>query len=205
MKKLLALLMALCVMLSVVPAFADVAKTVEDGAALTHDQLVEKAMAEEGTFIVYGNTSRIATAAEAFGEKYGLKVESNNLKDAEIYTKLESEIKGSAKGADMVMIQDGASLIYAIEDGWVVNYVPAEVKENMGEADLYPLVHQYINKLFIYNNLGDSVPAIKNVWELTAPEMKGNIIFKNPKNETVNMNFLVMLTSEAWSNKLAEA
>lgn len=205
MKKLLALLMALCVMLSVVPAFADVAKTVEDGAALTHDQLVEKAMAEEGTFIVYGNTSRIATAAEAFGEKYGLKVESNNLKDAEIYTKLESEIKGSAKGADMVMIQDGASLIYAIEDGWVVNYVPAEVKENMGEADLYPLVHQYINKLFIYNKLGDSVPAIKNVWELTAPEMKGNIIFKNPKNETVNMNFLVMLTSEEWSNKLAEA
>ena len=205
MKKLLALLMALCVMLSVVPAFADVAKTVEDGAALTHDQLVEKAMAEEGTFIVYGNTSRIATAAEAFGEKYGLKVESNNLKDAEIYTKLESEIKGSAKGADMVMIQDGASLIYAIEDGWVVNYVPAEVKENMGEADLYPLVHQYINKLFIYNKLGDSVPAIKNVWELTAPEMKGNIIFKNPKDETVNMNFLVMLTSEEWSNKLAEA
>lgn len=205
MKKLLALLMALCVMLSVVPAFADVAKTVEDGAGLTHDQLVEKAMAEEGTFIVYGNTSRIATAAETFGEKYGLKVESNNLKDAEIYTKLESEIKGSAKGADMVMIQDGASLIYAIEDGWVVNYVPAEVKENMGEADLYPLVHQYINKLFIYNKLGDNVPAIKNVWELTAPEMKGNIIFKNPKNETVNMNFLVMLTSEAWSNKLAEA
>ena len=205
MKKLLALLMALCVMLSVVPAFADVAKTVEDGAALTHDQLVEKAMAEEGTFIVYGNTSRIATAAEAFGEKYGMKVESNNLKDAEIYTKLESEIKGSAKGADMVMIQDGASLIYAIEDGWVVNYVPAEVKENMGEADLYPLVHQYINKLFIYNKLGDSVPAIKNVWELTAPEMKGNIIFKNPKDETVNMNFLVMLTSEEWSNKLAEA
>ena len=205
MKKLLALVMALCMLLSAIPALADVAEVVAEGETLTHDELVEKALAEEGTFIVYGNTSRIANAVEAFGEVYGVKVESNNLKDAEIYTKLESEINGSAKGADMVMIQDGASLTYAMEDGWVVNYVPAEVRDNLAEGDLCPLVHQYINKLFIYNNLGDNVPAIKNVWELTAPEMKGNIIFKNPQNETVNMNFLVMLTSDAWSAKLAEA
>ena len=205
MKKLLALIMALCLALSDIPALADVAETVADGETLTHDQLVEKALAEEGTFIVYGNTSRIATAAEAFGELYGLKVESNNLKDAEIYTKLESEINGSAKGADMVMIQDGASLTYAMEDGWVVNYVPSEVKDSLAEDDLCPLVHQYINKLFIYNNLGDNVPAIHNVWELTAPEMKGNIIFTNPQNETVNMNFLTMLTNDYWSGKLAEA
>lgn len=205
MKKLLALIIALCMALSAIPALADVAETVADGETLTHDQLVEKALAEEGTFIVYGNTSRIATAAEAFGELYGLKVESNNLKDAEIYTKLESEINGSAKGADMVMIQDGASLTYAMEDGWVVNYVPAEVKDSLAEDDLCPLVHQYINKLFIYNNLGENVPAIHNVWELTAPEMKGNIIFKNPQNETVNMNFLTMLTNDYWSGKLAEA
>ena len=205
MKKLLALIMALCMALSAIPALADVAETVADSETLTHDQLVEKALAEEGTFIVYGNTSRIATAAEAFGELYGLKVESNNLKDAEIYTKLESESNGSAKGADMVMIQDGASLTYAMEDGWVVNYVPAEVKDSLAEDDLCPLVHQYINKLFIYNNLGENVPAIHNVWELTAPEMKGNIIFKNPQNETVNMNFLTMLTNDYWSGKLAEA
>ena len=205
MKKLLALVMALCMLLSAIPALADVAEVVAEGETLTHDELVEKALAEEGTFIVYGNTSRIANAVEAFGEVYGVKVESNNLKDAEIYTKLESEISGSAKGADMVMIQDGASLTYAMEDGWVVNYGPAEVRDNLAEGDLCPLVHQYINKLFIYNNLGDNVPAIKNVWELTAPEMKGNIIFKNPQNETVNMNFLVMLTSDAWSAKLAEA
>ena len=205
MKKLLALVMALCMLLSAIPALADVAEVVAEGETLTHDELVEKALAEEGTFIVYGNTSRIANAVEAFGEVYGVKVESNNLKDAEIYTKLESEINGSAKGADMVMIQDGASLTYAMEDGWVVNYVPAEVRDNLAEGDLCPLVHQYINKLFIYNNLGDNVPAIKNVWELTAPEMKGNIIFKNPQNETVNMNFLTMLTNDYWSGKLAEA
>lgn len=205
MKKLLALVLALCMLLSAIPALADVAEIVAEGESLTHDELLEKALAEEGTFIVYGNTSRITTAAEAFGELYGLAIESNNLKDAEIYTKLESEISGSAKGADMVMIQDGAALTYAIEDGWVINYIPADLKGNIAESDLVPLVHQYINKLFIYNNLGDDVPAITNVWELTAPEMKGRIITKNPQNETVNMNFLVMLTSDEWSAKLAEA
>lgn len=205
MKKFLAFLLAAMMLLASVPALADVAETVKAGEALTHDELVEKAKAETGAFIVYGNTSRIATAAEAFAALYGIPTQSNNLKDAEIYTKIESEVTGSAKGADMVMIQDGAQLTYAIEDGWLVNFVPAAVKDTVAEKDLNPLVHQYINKLFIYNNKGDAVPAIKNVWELTAPEMKGNIIFKNPENEIVNMNFLVMLTSDAWSAKLAEA
>ena len=57
MKKLLALVMALCMLLSAIPALADVAEVVAEGETLTHDELVEKALAEEGTFIVYGNTT----------------------------------------------------------------------------------------------------------------------------------------------------
>ena len=106
----------------------------------------------------------------------------------------------------MVMIQDGAQLTDAIAEGLVINFVPASVKDVLDPADQQPaLVHQYINKLFIYNNLGDSVPAIRNVWELTDPAMKGSIIFKNPESEKVNMNFLVMCTKDEWAAKLAEA
>ncbi len=205
MKKFLALLLAVMMMLAAIPALADVAQTVADAQALTHDELVEKALAETGNFVVYGNTSRITTALEAFCALYGITGEGNNLKDAEIYTKLESEVAGSGKGADMVMIQDGASLTYAMDDGILINYVPASVKETVAEGDQNPLIHQYINKLFIYNNKGDKVPAIKNVWELTDPAMKGNIIFKNPEQEQVNMNFLVMLTSDEWAAKLSDA
>ena len=204
MKKFLALMLSLCLLLSCTAAFADVKETVAGAENLTHDELVALAQAESGNFIVYGNTSRIETAVTAFGELYGIAVESSNLKDAEIYTKLEAEV-GAGSGADMVMIQDGAQLTYAMEDEWLVNYVPAAVKEFIGEEDQLPLVHQYINKLFIYNNLGENVPAIKNVWELTDPAMKSNIIFKNPENEQVNMNFLIMLTTDDWSNKLADA
>ena len=204
MKKMLSVLLALSLLLMAVPAFADVAADVEAGQALTHDELVEKAKAESGTFVVYGNTSRIATAAEDFAALYGITTEANKLKDQEIYTKLRNENGSTA--ADMVMIQDGAQLTDAIDEGLVINFVPASVKDALDEADQQPaLVHQYINKLFIYNNLGDHVPAIKNVWELTDPAMKGNIIFKNPESEKVNMNFLVMCTKDEWAEKLAAA
>jgi len=204
MKKILALSLALAMLLCAFPALADVAGDVEAGQALTHDELVEKAKAESGAFVVYGNTSRISTAAEEFAALYGIPCESNNLKDQEIYTKLRNENGNAA--ADMVMIQDGAQLTDAIDEGLVINFVPAAVKDALDEGDLQPaLVHQYINKLFIYNNLGENVPAIKNVWELTAPEMKGNVIFKNPESEKVNMNFLVMCTKPEWADKLAEA
>ncbi|MBQ8136391.1 MAG: ABC transporter substrate-binding protein [Clostridia bacterium] len=205
MKKFLAAVLALMMLLSTVPAMGDVASVVAEGANLSHDELVEKAMAETGDFLVYGNTSRIQNAFDDFKALYNLSGEASNLKDGPIYTKLESEVNSSTKGADMVMIQDGAQLIGAMESGWLVNYVPASVAEFVAEGDQTPLVHQYINKLFIYNNGGDNVPAIKNVWELTAPEMKGNVIFKNPEEEQVNMNFLVMCTSPEWSEKLAEA
>lgn len=199
MKKLLALLMAVCMLLAAVPALADVAATVEAAANLTHDELVEKAMAETGTFVVAGTTSRITTAAEAFAELYKIEINSTNLKDLEIYTKLESET------IDMVMIQDGAQLLDAIDAGIVINYVPASIKDSVSEEDQFPLAQQFTNKVFIYNNKGDDVPAIRNVWELTDPAMKDRIIFKSPTGEQVNMNFLIMLTSDEWSAKLADA
>ena len=206
MKKtlLLALILTLGMLLCAAPACADISADVEAGQAMTREELAEKAMAESGTFVVYGNTSRIATAAENFAALYGISVESNNLKDQEIYTKLRSENGRGA--ADMVMIQDGAQLSDAIDEGLVLNFVPASVKDVLEESDRQPaLVHQYLNKLFIYNNQGDSVPAIRNVWELTAPEMKGNVIFKNPETEKVNMNFLIMCTEPTWAEKLGEA
>jgi len=207
MKKLVSLLLVLAMVLTSSFALAEsVADLVKAGEAMTHDELVEKALAEEGTFIVYGNTSRIVTAAENFSALYGIPFEGSNLKDSEIYTKLENEIKGQAKGADMVMIQDGASLqSIAIENNYLVNFVPLSVKGSIAEADQNPLIQQFINKTFIWNNLGENVPNITNVWQLTEPQFKGNIVFKSPDAEQVNMNFLVMLTNEEWSGKLAVA
>ena len=40
-----------------------------------------KAKEETGKFVVAGNTSRIAAAAEAFEALYGIETESNTMKD----------------------------------------------------------------------------------------------------------------------------
>ena len=207
MKKIVALLLCCLLTLSFAGALAEsVADLCAAAESMSHEELLEKALAEEGTFVVYGNTSRIVTAAETFGALHGITIEGSNLKDSEIYTKLSTEIKGGAKGADMVMIQDGASLqSQALDTGYLVNFVPASVKDADAEGDRNPLIQQFINKVFIWNNRGESVPAITNVWQLTEPQFKGNIIFKTPDSEQVNMNFLVMLTNEEWSAKLEEA
>ena len=207
MKKIVALLLCCLLTLSFAGALAEsVADLCAAAESMSHKELLEKALAEEGTFVVYGNTSRIVTAAEAFGALHGITIEGSNLKDSEIYTKLSTEIKGGAKGADMVMIQDGASLqSQALDTGYLVNFVPASVKDAVAEGDRNPLIQQFINKVFIWNNRGENVPAITNVWQLTEPQFKGNIIFKTPDSEQVNMNFLVMLTNEEWSAKLEEA
>ncbi|MGX8707084.1 MAG: ABC transporter substrate-binding protein, partial [bacterium] len=88
MKRTLTLFLALAMLWCAVPALADVAADVEAGQSMTHDELLERASAEKGTFVVYGNTSRITTAAENFSALYNIPFESNNLKDQEIYTKL---------------------------------------------------------------------------------------------------------------------
>ena len=200
MKKILSLILVLVLACCACSAFADVADDIAAGSTMSHEELVAKAQAETGSFIAAGNTSRIEKALNAFSELYGMPVEAGKLKDQEIYEKLESTT------IDMVMIQDGANLLDYIDAGKLINFIPAGVKDAIAESDREPaLIHQFINKLFIYNNKGDNVPAIKNVWELTDPSMKGNVIFKSPATEKVNMNFLVMLTSDEWSAKLAEA
>lgn len=182
---------------------------------MTWDEIFAKAKEEKGDFRAYGNTSRIATAMEGFVAKYGqeLGLTSTNavsLKttDSEIYTKLEAESNSSnnSQNASMVMIQDGATLLlYREETDMLVNYVPKSMRNKVAEGDLVPLVQQYINKLFIWNNTGDNVPNITNVWQLTEPALKNKVFFKSPKLEQVNMNFLIMLTSDEWATKLAEA
>ena len=200
MKKFISAVLALMMALCAVSALADLAAEIEAGSAMTFEELLKKAGEEKGNFVVAGNTSRIVKAAAAFSSLYDIDIEAANMKDQAIYDKLDSS------AIDMVLIQDGARLLEHIAAGKLINFVPAGVGKDVSEAEREPaLVQQYINKVFIYNHLGENVPAIKNVWELTDPALKGQVLFKNPLKETVNMNFLVMLTNDFWSEKLAEA
>jgi len=181
---------------------------------LSTEELLALAKQEKGEFIVYGNTSRVASAVEGFVKKYGTELglttstaTGTKMNDADIYTTLLQEAVGSsAKVASVVMIQDGAQLMtYKAGTDILINYVPESMKSVVSEADQNPLVHQYINKLFIWNNIGQSEQVLTNVWQLTEPQWKNKVFFKNPTTEQVNMNFLVMCTSDDWSARIARA
>lgn len=192
-----------------------IADLIAAGEKMTTEELIAKAKEETGQFIAYGNSSRITSAMEGFIAKYGAQIgltadnaKASKQSDSEIYQLIAQEAgnANNSKGASMVLVQDGATLsTYLSATSFFDNFVPKTYAGVIGDADKTPLVHQYINKLFIWNNTGDNVPSFTNVWELTEAAYKNKIYFKSPNSEQVNMNFLIMLTSEEWSQKLADA
>ena len=227
MRKLLSVLLAAAFMLSAVGLLAacgggggdEQADAVADKVAaaqnMTDEELIALAKEESGKFIAYGNSSRIVDAMNGFVTKYGTQIglsssnaTASKLDDSSIYQTITTEATAVDKSsaASMVLVQDSATLSqYREQTTLLTNYVPKGMSNVMTESDMVPLAHQYINKLFIWNNTGSNVPSFTNVWELTESKYAEKIYFKSPTSEQVNMNFLIMLTSDTWSGKLETA
>lgn len=225
MKKMLAVVLSLVMVLSMLVGCSNKGGNEQGGSALddmikeaqgmTTEQLLEKAKAETGDFVAYGCTSRITAAMSNFvalyGEELGLTEEhaiASKQSDSEIYTLLsnEAEVSDNSKNASFVLLQDSATLMqYRENSDLLANYIPNGMESAMDQNDLLPLAHQFINKLFIWNNTGGKAPAFDNVWAVTEDAYAGLIYFKSPTSEQVNMNFLIMLTGDEWSAKLKEA
>ena len=174
-------------------------------ADLTREELIAAAQAE-GRVVVYSVTSRIANAAEAFERRYGIRVEHSNLNDGALVQKVSTEVGGRIAGADFVISQDSGRVFgQLLATNYLVNYVPPSFRDVIPEQYQNPLVFQLNNKVFIFNSEKTQTPVISNVWETTEPQWRGLIQFKAPNSEGVNMNFLTMLTSPEWSQKLAQA
>lgn len=171
---------------------------------MSHDELVAAAQ-KEGTLTIYTHSSRTAKAAAGFTEQYGIKVDVTQLKDSEMIDKVSKEAAADLDGADLIFCQDG-SRVYPelLMAGYVQNYIPPTRADQVDPKYSDPLVWEFITKLFIYNNEKAGSP-ITNVWQLTEPEFKGRLQFKDPFSEGVNMNFFTMVTNDAWSQKLADA
>lgn len=179
---------------------------------MSEAELLAEAKKETGDFVAYGNTSRITNAMTNFVAKYGseLGLDANNAKpgkkkDSEIFTLLQSEYStnDNSKGASMVLIQDSATLdLYRQNSDMLTNYYSELFMNKLDQNELVPLTHQYINKLFMWNNQGSNVPTFSNVWELLDAKYNKKIYFKAPNSEQVNMNFLITLTNPTWTEKM---
>lgn len=185
---------------------------------MTYDELLAKAKEEvgNGTVSVYGNSSQLETALKKFTEETGIKVSNTKEGDADIYNHLSTAFQSSTYIADMVLLQDGNMLQSEMLDpGYLLNFIPKEASGTIADDDTVPMAAVYLNKIFMYNNFNAEGTEhslknyITNVWQLagTAAD-EGHIAnpsFKTPTTENVNMNFLVMLTSDAYVAKLKTA
>jgi iron(III) transport system substrate-binding protein len=165
----------------------------------------EASAAGAGSFMVYAPTSRVSKALDAFKESYGIEGEYYNDSGQDLYTKLTTELEaGTADTADVVLMQDSYLFQTQLAGyGYVTNYVPPYLKDSIISEDQEPLVCYYYNKLFIYNNT-DGSAGYSNIWELTEDANKGKLFMKDISKESVNKNFLAMLTEDTWSDKLAK-
>lgn len=175
-------------------------------ASMTNEELLEKAKEEMGTMTVYSTTSLCETAVNNFLEKYpDLSVAYSSVGEADMFTKLSVEVGAAAEGADMVLLQNAYRMENElISEGLLLNYFPDMYKDVVPAEYQDPCVFCFCQKLFVYNNTGGDI-GLNNVWQLTEEAYKDKIFFKNPSEEPVGMNFLVMLTSEAQTKELEAA
>lgn len=222
-KKLITILI---VILAVTPMLFAGGSSEEAGAAdpvreavaaaegMTLEELEAAAKAEfeaAGTkFTARSVTSGMKKVLSGFQAKYDWfdYNEFSSSKDYALYTELSTALGAGEYVCDVAMLQDGSSMkSLMIDTGYMVNYVP---KADIADENKDPLTALYGMKNFIWNKTEIGTGYLQNVWQLTGVdgaelEAVHQLSFQNPSGENVNMNFLIMLTSEDSCARLAAA
>lgn len=192
---------------------------IEKAQSMTLEELEAAAKAELEanptlTFNADSLTSGVKKALAAFEEKYEWaagRTMYNSKKGSEYQPKLIAAQKANSYIADFVMFQDASFLKNAMLDtGFLLSYVPSGDEFKIDESDQNPLVAVTFNKVFIYYNTKVGADQLQNVWQMTGVDgasLKGlsNVSYQNPLGEDINMNFLIMLTSDAAVERLTAA
>ena len=210
MKKFLVLFLSLAMVLTVCAASAEesVADVIAKAQTMTNEELYLKAIEESNGKTLYGigNSSRGKTAGATFVElltsmdpSYTGTIEWSQPKNNTIFDALtESQYF-------MTLIQDGNQIQSKMLDtGFLLNFVPKEWNEAEGlarENNETPLALQTLNKVFMFNNLGDA--SFTNCWDFVGENV--HPLFMAPNSEPVGKNFLYMLTRDDYATALKDA
>lgn len=194
---------------------------VEAAQKMSRDDLYKKAAEElkDGGVCKFDSvTSRLKKGLPAFVkelQKYQSSITADNFKidtavDGVIYTNLLGEIEaGVADGYSAAIVQDSYQLQKkGIDTGYFVNYTPKEWAAATGvdtANDANPFSLQYNFKTWMVNNGNGDTTKIDNVWDITSTKYKGKIQTMDPRNENVNMDWLIMLTKDSWCDSLKAA
>lgn len=193
---------------------SEVEKVIAEAQTMSFEDLCKKAIEESNGKTLYGvgNSSRGKTAGASFVEQlqsmdpsYTGTIEWSQPKNNSIFTMLNADVNSANHTYSMTLIQDGNQIQSKMLDtGNLLNYIPKEWKESAGtdeETNGHPLTLQTLNKVFMFNNLGDK--TYTNCWDFVA---KGEApLFMGVNSEPVGKNFLYMLTNDTYSTYLKDA
>jgi len=228
MKKFLASAMAILMVSTLFAGCANKNKAANDKAGsqnsvesiiaqaekMSNDELFKKAIEESKGKTMYGigNSSRGATAGTNFINKlksidpsYDGKIEWSQPKDNSIFTLLTSDIQSAQHTYSMTLIQDGNQIqSKMLNTGFLKNFIPKDWASANGvdqKADGNPFALQYINKVFVFNNLGGA--KYNNCWDFVYKDV--HPLFMGVNSEPVGKNFLYMLTESKYCDVMKAA
>lgn len=218
MKRMIPFLLtaALSLSLSTLSYAESVEDVIEQAQELTLEELFQKAIEESNgrRFDAVGNSSRGKSVLPVFVEElrkidpsYTLDYEGGwqQPKENKIFDQLTEDINGSSHVMSMTLIQDGSQIQSKMLDtGLLLNFVPKDWREAEGlaaENNEDPLTLQTLNKVFMFNNLGEK--TYKNMWDFVregeAP------LFMGVNSEPIGKNFLYMMTNDRYATMAKEA
>jgi len=151
----------------------------------TVEQLYEAAK-KEGKVVIYSMSSRSKDVKASFEKQYpGVKVETYDMRNTEIFEKIERENTAGIKNADVIFVKDSdgtlANDFYA--RGIVHSYVPKDIGAKVADTFKEPGFAIYLEmKLVFYNTEAFDKDPIDSWWDLTRPEWKGKILMTNPQS-----------------------
>lgn len=218
MKKLLVAVLAIVLAFSMAACKSkgqsEIDRIIAEAEEMTLDELMAKAYEESNGKALegIGNSSRGKTAGEAFVlamkakyPDYTGTINWQQPKENSIFQMLTSDSNSANPIFSMTLIQDGSQIqSKMVETGILKNFIPLEFRQSQGvnlEKDGSPLTLQTLNKVFMYNNLGDKV--FDNVWDFVKAGERP--LFMGLESEPVGFNFLLMLTKDEYANLVKQA
>ena len=208
-------------------AFASVAFCADDtvaaaieaakGMSLAELEAAAKAELKANPDLIFNADSLTAGVEKAlteFEKKYTWaagRTVYNSKKGSSYQYKLSYAQRMGTYIADFIMIQDASFLKNAMLDtGFLLSYSPDGEEFKFDPEDRNPQVGITLSKVFIYDNRVVGNDQLKNVWQMAGKDGESlkalhNVSFQTPLGEDVNMNFLIMLTSDSACERLKDA
>jgi len=170
---------------------------------------IEQKAVEEGTVVVYSQSSRIKKAAAYFEEKYpNIKVQYFDLYISDLIARWQKELSAGIHTVDVIFADDEAKMINEFlvpPNKMIWNFVTPTVRDTWVDPSYYDplLVIRVSFQAIFYNPATYDAPPIDNLWDLTKPEWSRKVLIMDPVVDPFALNFIATIVQH--SDDLAAA